>query len=167
MKKILVAIMMVLGMGMIMAVPSYAEGAGSTDPGSGNSSNSSSGNSNSNSNSNNGNNSNSGSSNSNDKNCVSTSILGENGEYCDDGEGSGIVMVLGIVVDVLTFGIGVAATIGLVLSGVQYLTAGDNAGQIQKAKTRIFHIVIGLVIYAVFFGIIQFLLPGGLFGDGS
>lgn len=99
--------------------------------------------------------------------CVSTSILGEGGQYCDDGSGSGIVMVLGIVVNVLTFGIGVAATVGLVLAGIQYLTAGDNAGQVQKAKARIFHIVIGLAIYAMFWGALQFLLPGGLFGDGS
>lgn len=105
--------------------------------------------------------------------CVSSSILSNkeiNGKkyYCDDsGDGSGVVYILGIVVNVLTFGIGVAATVGLVLSGIQYLTAGDNVGQIQKAKTRIFHIVIGLAIYAVFWGILQFLLPGGLFGDGS
>ncbi len=97
------------------------------------------------------------------KKCVSTSILG-GGEYCDDGSGKGIVYILGIAVDILTFGIGVAATIGLVVSGIQYLTAGDNVGQIQKARMRIFQIVIGLAIYAVFWGILQFLLPGGLFG---
>lgn len=103
-----------------------------------------------------------------DNNCVSTSILGEGGQYCDtSGDGAGVFHVLGIVLNVLTFGIGIAATVGIVISGIQYATAGDNSSRVQAAKNRILQIVIGLAIYAVFWGILQFLLPGGLFGDGS
>jgi len=108
------------------------------------------------------------SSSSQDDNCVKTSILGSGGEYCDEeGKGSGIFYILGLVLNVLTYGVALAATLGIVISGIQYTTAGDNSGQVQKAKNRIVQIVIGLVIYAVFWGLLQFLLPGGLFGDGS
>lgn len=107
------------------------------------------------------------------ENCVSSSVLSNktiNGKryYCDDsGDGAGVFHVLGIVLNVLTFGIGIAATVGIVISGIQYATAGDNSSRVQAAKNRILQIVIGLAIYAVFWGILQFLLPGGLFGDGS
>ena len=104
--------------------------------------------------------------------CVPASILsnetiGGKKYYCDKGNGEGVVYVLGIVVNVLTFGVGTAATVGLVISGIQYIMAGGDVGRLQRAKMRIFHIVIGLAIYAVFWGILQFLLPGGLFGGES
>lgn len=105
--------------------------------------------------------------------CVSSSVFSNkeiNGKkyYCDETEeGDGVFYILGIVINILTFGIGTAAVVGIALSAVQYLTAGDNVGQIQKAKLRITHIVIGLAAYAVFWGVLQFLLPGGLFGNGK
>lgn len=95
---------------------------------------------------------------------VSTSII-----ECDseDKEGGAIFDLLAIVVNIFTFGVGIAATIGLVISGYQYMTARDNPGQIQKAKTRIVEIIIGLAVYALMWGVLNFLLPGGVFGDGS
>lgn len=149
MKKILIAVVIILGMSVGLTMPVMAEPAASG----GTSSSTSSGGTSS-------------GGNASGSDCVSTSIIG-GGQYCDDGSGGGIIHTLEIAIDVLTFGIGTAAILGIVVSGVQYITAADNAGQMQKAKTRIFHIVLGLVIYAVFWGILQFLLPGGLFGDGS
>ena len=109
-----------------------------------------------------------------DDNCedgVKTSILGNEDDgkcYRDkDGKGDGIFEILSLVIDVMTFGIVIAATVGLVIAGIQYATGGDNPAQLKAAKTRIFQIVLGLAIYAVFWGVLKFLLPGGLFGDGS
>lgn len=93
---------------------------------------------------------------------VYTSILG--GEGCQDvGEqGEGIFKILNIVLTVLTYGVGIAGTLGIVISGVQYLTARDNEAQLVKAKSRLINIVIGLAAYAVMWGFLQWIIPGGI-----
>jgi hypothetical protein len=42
------------------------------------------------------------------------------------------------------------------------ITARDNAAQVAKAKKRIIEIIIGLVVYALMFTIINFIVPGGV-----
>jgi len=86
--------------------------------------------------------------------------------YCDDGEGGGVYEILYIVLNVLTIGVGVLGTLGIVISGIQYLTAGDNEQQVATAKKRIVEVVIGLAIYAVMYVVLQWLIPGGIF-NGS
>ena len=85
---------------------------------------------------------------------------------CDDSEkneGGGIFVVVNIVLNVLTFGVGIAGTLGIVITGVMYLTARDNEAQMAKAKSRLINIIIGLAAYAVMWAFLQWLLPGGLF----
>ena len=45
------------------------------------------------------------------------------------------------------------------------MTAKDNAGQMAAAKTRLIAIGIGLATYAVIWAFLQWLLPGGIFGE--
>lgn len=103
--------------------------------------------------------------------CVPTSIIRSSDGSCNGVEvgenGEGIFVILNTVLDVMTFGVGVLATIGVMISGYRYLTAKDDASKVQKAKDRLVQIVIGLGIYAIIWTVLQFLLPGGLFGDGS
>ncbi len=92
---------------------------------------------------------------------VDTSII-----ECSDDEqqdGGGIFVVINIVLNVLTFGVGIAGTLGIVISGVMYLTARDNEAQMTKAKSRLINILIGLVAYALMWAFLQWLLPGGIF----
>ena len=78
-----------------------------------------------------------------------------------------IFQALGIGLSILTWGVSIGATIGFVITAYQYITAGSNVAQVQKAKMRMVQIVIGIVFYATFWGVMNWLLPGGLFGDGS
>lgn len=96
--------------------------------------------------------------------CPPTSIL-KNVDGC--GDGTAIFDILGIILNIFTYGVGAAAVIGVIIAAYQYITAGDNAGQVAKAKNRLLQVVIGLAIWVVFWGILNFLLPGGLFADGS
>lgn len=90
---------------------------------------------------------------------LETSVLN-----CGTGaNGEGIFCILNIGLTVLTWGVGIAATVGLVISGIQYLTSRDSVEQTIKAKNRIINIVIGLVVYAVMWGFLNWLIPGGLF----
>lgn len=87
------------------------------------------------------------------------------GAIQDDGKGCGTFMVLNFIIDTLTFGIALAAIIGVAFSGITYLRSKDNEQQATKAKRRIYEIVIGLVAYSVLYAILNFLLPGGKFNN--
>lgn len=51
--------------------------------------------------------------------------------------------------------------IGITIVGIRYLTTGNNVEQAEKAKRRIPQIVLGLIIYALLYAGLQFLMPGG------
>lgn len=95
---------------------------------------------------------------------VPTSVLGGGNGVEVGTRGEGIFYILNIVLTVMTYGVGILATIGIVIAGYVYLTSKDDASKVMKAKERIVQIVIGLAIYAVIWSLLQFLLPGGLFG---
>lgn len=84
-------------------------------------------------------------------NCVDTNILDNDG---------GIEGLLSLIVNILLYGLGAAATLGVVIAGIMYLTARDNPQQVAKAKTRLIEISIGLAAWAMLFALLQFLLPG-------
>lgn len=95
------------------------------------------------------------------KDQVDTSLFG-----CVDGkDGEGIFLVLNVVLTVLTFGVGIVGTVGIVIAGIQYASAKDNEQQVAKAKMRILQIVIGMIIWAVLYTALRWLLPS--FGNGS
>ena len=113
--------------------------------------------------------------------CTQTAILGnsvcdkegnkapsgakvDNVEYfncsCDEKEdGEGVRYILRRVVEILTVTVGILATIGLGVSGVQYLTAGGNEEMTRKAKRRILEIVLGLVAYVLAYAFLNFIIP--------
>lgn len=82
---------------------------------------------------------------------VSTNILPDN---------MTIEELLLLVVKILVYGLGVAAVIGVVWAGILYQTARDNEGQVAKAKTRLLEVVIGMVVWAVMFTALNWLIPG-------
>lgn len=89
-------------------------------------------------------------------NGVETSLI----ECEDDGKaGSGIFQLLKKVLDIMTVLIGVVATTGIAVAGVQYLTAKDNENQVAKAKRRIFELVLGLAVYVLIYAFLGWLLP--------
>lgn len=75
-------------------------------------------------------------------------------------KGSTIDDLLKLVVNILLYGLGAAATLGVVIAGVLYLTARDNPQQVARAKMRLIEISIGLAAWAMLFMLLQFLLPG-------
>ena len=83
--------------------------------------------------------------------CVDTNIL--------DGE-KGIEGLLKLIVEILLYGLGAAATVGVVIAGIVYLTARDNPQQVALAKRRLIEISIGLAAWAMLFALLRFLIPG-------
>ena len=93
------------------------------------------------------------------KDCVKTAIIG-GGEVCDDGDGSSIIEVLKLVVNIMSVGVGILGVVGITVVGIQYLTAGGSEEKTRVAKKRMLEIVIGLAAYAVSYWILQWLLRG-------
>ena len=87
---------------------------------------------------------------------VATGIL-----ECGDNE-SGIGHVLGLAINILSIGVGVIGVVGILVVGLQYLTAGPDEGRVRKCKQRISEIVIGLIAYVTIVALLTSLLPGGM-----
>lgn len=70
--------------------------------------------------------------------------------------------LLGLVVKILSYGLGAAAVIGVVVAGIMYLMARDNESQVAAAKQRLLNTVIGLIAWVVMFSVVSWLIPGGV-----
>ena len=72
-------------------------------------------------------------------------------------------MLLNFIIEILTWGIGIAALVGILIAGIIYMTASGEPEKVIKAKNRIVQIVIGLALYATLWAALNWLLPGGQF----
>ena len=144
------------------ASSSSSGSSGSSSSGSSSSGSSSSGSSSSGSSSSGSSSGTSGSSSSSDEKCIKLAIIKIKGKDCIENSKEAIFEILGMILNIFTFGVGIAATGGFIFCGYQYITSKNEPAVIVKIKTRMLNIVIGLIIYFMFWGIIGLLLPGGL-----
>ena len=70
--------------------------------------------------------------------------------------------ILSLVLKILMYGLGAAAVLGVVIAGIIYMTARDNPQQVAVAKKRLIDIVIGLVVWAIMYTLLSWLVPGSL-----
>lgn len=103
----------------------------------------------------------------------------DNTPYCADGETyvapavytkassvtkTGIWALLIIAINIITFGIGLAAVAGIVWGAIMYTTASGKPEQVKKANMIIANTVLGLIVYAAMYAFMNFIIPGGLIG---
>lgn len=65
----------------------------------------------------------------------------------------------------MTAGVGVAAVGGIAWGALLYTTAESKPEQTKKVIGIITNVVIGLVAYAVMGVLLNFVIPGGVFGS--
>lgn len=80
---------------------------------------------------------------------------------------TGIWGILLLAINILTAGIGVAAVGGVVYGSILYTTAGGSPEQVKKARTVIINTVVGLILYALMFSFLNFIIPGGMFSAST
>lgn len=80
----------------------------------------------------------------------------------DDSESGKFFSYLAIIFTVFSALAGIAMVASLVVAGIQYATAGDNAGAISKAKSRIVYTLIALLLYVMLFYIVTWLIPSDI-----
>ncbi|MBQ6487496.1 hypothetical protein IJI89_03695 [Candidatus Saccharibacteria bacterium] len=80
----------------------------------------------------------------------------------DDNLTERIIQIINVVVGVL----GIIAVIVIIIGGVNYMTSTGDPGKVKKAKDTILYGVIGLVICALAFAIVNFVIIN-ILGNGS
>lgn len=85
-------------------------------------------------------------------------------EYLKDGDqsdfGSSITSILNWIIGIL----GIVAVIVIIMGGVTYMTSAGDAGKVKKGKDTILYGIIGLIIAALAFAVVNFVI-GGIMGD--
>lgn len=72
-----------------------------------------------------------------------------------------IMCIIKLAINIFSVGIGVFVVIGIVVVGIQYITAGGNEEKTRKAKRRMFEIVLGALIYILLYAVLNWLTPLG------
>lgn len=62
------------------------------------------------------------------------------------GSGVGINSIVGAVVNILSYVIGIAAIIIIIISGFKYITSSGDTNRISSAKTTLIYALVGLAI---------------------
>lgn len=94
---------------------------------------------------------------------VETAIIKCDAQNSGDVSDNGIWALLLIAINIMTAGVGVLAVAGIVYGSIMYTTAEDKADQVKKATDIITNVVIGLVVFALMWAGLNFLIPGGVF----
>lgn len=66
-------------------------------------------------------------------------------------------------INVLSALVMAAFVISMIIAGIQYMTARDNASQVSAAKDRIVTIAITFPLFIFGYALLQWLIPGGIF----
>lgn len=80
--------------------------------------------------------------------------LGSSG--CSSSADGTVESIIETVVNILSFVVGVAAVIMVIIGGFKYITSGGDSNSISSAKNTIQYAIIGLVLVALAQGIVQF-----------
>ena len=76
---------------------------------------------------------------------------------CQDGERS-VGDLIGLIVDLLLFGIGALSVVMIIFSEIRYSTSMGDAGNITKAKNSLMYAVIGLVVALLAYPTVHWLI---------
>ena len=86
------------------------------------------------------------------------------GNETEDGNLMGnVTNILNAVIGVL----GIIAVVVIIIGGVTYMTSSGDAGKVKKAKDTILYGVIGLVVVALAFAIVNFVIGNIINGAAS
>jgi hypothetical protein len=79
-------------------------------------------------------------------------------------QGGAIIVYLKDILKFLGGAVGAVIVLMLIIAGIQYIVAFGDPGGIKNAKGRIVNAITALVLYLMMFAILNFLIPGGIFG---
>lgn len=93
---------------------------------------------------------------SNPKACCPSSKYNQSATTCMFG------VYINPIINILSALVGVAVVIAIIVGGLQYSAAGSDPAKVGAAKKRITDAIIALLGFLLLYGILQWLIPGGL-----
>lgn len=84
---------------------------------------------------------------------------GANAPNCNPPSGSTTVeRLIRVVVNLLSFVVGVAAVIMLIIGGLKYITSSGDSSGINSAKNTILYAIVGIIVAAFAQGLVRLVL---------
>jgi hypothetical protein len=84
-------------------------------------------------------------------------------KWCANSSSNPIVDMLLVIINFMAVGVGIAVVGGIIWGGLLYASSNGDSAKVQQAKMIIVNSVIGLLLFFGIYGIVNFLVPGGLF----
>ena len=81
-----------------------------------------------------------------------------NGQQANNGKNNPIINIIKQAITIISFVIGIAAVIGIVVSGVRIIVAGGDSQAVASARTGLIYSLVGLAVAAVAQAIVAFVL---------
>lgn len=75
-------------------------------------------------------------------------------------DGKGLKNAISVVVQVLSYAVGIAAVIMIIISGFKYITSGGDSGRVGSAKNTLIYALVGLAIAGLAQFLVHFVLNG-------
>lgn len=79
-----------------------------------------------------------------------------------DAANCGITRKLKLFINILTGMVGVAIVISVIIGGIQYSMSAGDAQKVAAARSRIANALLALVVFALTYGFLQWVVPGGV-----
>jgi hypothetical protein len=89
---------------------------------------------------------------------VCSGVAAAGGSCSEAGAGTTVNEVIGVVVNILSFVVGIVAVIMIIVAGFKYVTSGGDSSNVQSAKNTIMYAIVGLIIVAMARAITGFVL---------
>lgn len=83
----------------------------------------------------------------------------------DDSDSNDLNSIVGTIVNTMLFIVGVLAVVMIIYSGIRYITAHGDKGQVEGAKNTLIYSIVGLIVAIVAYALVNWVLD--LFGGGS
>lgn len=81
-----------------------------------------------------------------------------NSQQGNNGNNNPIVNIIKQAINIISFVIGIAAVIGIVVSGVRIIVAGGDSQAVASARTGLIYSLVGLAVAAIAQAIVAFVL---------
>ena len=80
------------------------------------------------------------------------------GQTTSDCTGNGVTSIVGTTVRILSYIVGIAAIIMIIVSGFRYITSGGDSNRVSSAKNTLIYAVIGLAIAVIAQVLVSFVI---------
>ena len=84
--------------------------------------------------------------------------INDGGDCSGTGGGLDIANVIKSVINILSYIIGIAAVIMILVSGLRYITSGGDSSKVAGSKSALIYAIVGLVVAALAQVIVKFAL---------